>query len=229
MAHIRVAWATPIDPAAKGEPLAIRWPSKARRFWQAVAGLALPIRAGRPGRERRPDSPSSPTRQITAASPLAAWRVTPVCRAMDSALLAKGRARNDESPAWRPGLSNLWKGAEARKLTTPNLPRFPETVNSKTLFLRAGALGPSTAAARRADPATGTAMEPLQGAERQADRAGADGRRDAARLHRGRPGLPSLAQGRRGTEARARKQAAGGLSRVSTLRFSIRGNPIRAP
>ena len=43
----------------------------------------------------------------------------------------------------------------------PNLPRFPETVNSKTLFLRAGAHGPSTAAARRADPATGTAMEPL--------------------------------------------------------------------
>jgi uncharacterized protein (DUF4415 family) len=28
-AHIRVAWATPIDPAAKGKPLAIRWPSKA--------------------------------------------------------------------------------------------------------------------------------------------------------------------------------------------------------
>ena len=47
---------------------------------------------------------------------------------------------------------NLWKGVEARKLATPNLPRFPETVNSKTLFLRAGALGPSTAAARTGRP-----------------------------------------------------------------------------
>jgi hypothetical protein len=86
----------------------------------------------RSGRKRRPEFPTSPTRQITAASPFAAWRVTPVRRAMDSALLAKGRGQNDESPAWRPGLSNslgLW-GEPISQIQTPPISKDRQLKNA---------------------------------------------------------------------------------------------------
>ena len=59
--------------------------------------------------------------------------------------------RNDESPAWRPGLSSL--GAlGGPEISNPNLPRFPEIVNSKALLLRTRACGLLTAAARTGRP-----------------------------------------------------------------------------
>ena len=130
-------------PCGQGQALSDQMAIEAGRH----GGPGLARQGRRPGRERRPDSPSSPTRQITAASPLRRGELRRFVALWIRLFWRRAGARNDESPAWRPGLSNslgLWGKSRTRN---SKFPRFPRTVNSKTLFLRAGALGPSTAAA----------------------------------------------------------------------------------
>ena len=140
-AHIRVAWATPIDLCGQGQALS---DPDGHRKLTGPCSLAVPSQSRPPigmNAARIPRLP--PTRQITAASPLRRGELRRFVALWIRLFWRRAGARNDESPAWRPGLSNSLRGlGEARNSASPNPPPISKDRQLKNAVFESGGAWP---------------------------------------------------------------------------------------
>jgi hypothetical protein len=126
---------------------------------RSSATVSVACKAPPPRTRTSPEIPTSPTRQITAASPFAAWRVSPVRRAMDSALLAMGR---DHHNAWiygngaSTGFKSSGAGGRGRTCTGLAQMKFKSVASSRSATPSPKSAGyqttPRPSRSRRSDP-----------------------------------------------------------------------------